>query len=141
MVLQVRDPWWLHTYWEVAAHTWDNLRHRFKDAFYSARKVLRVYDVSHIVFNGNNAHRYFDIELHHDAATWYIDTGAPGRTWCVDYGLKLPNGEFVTILRSNTVNTPLDGPSWKTDEEWRCRTRSSAVCTASDSDSAELSRG
>jgi hypothetical protein len=118
MVLQVRDPWWLHTYWEVAAHTWDNLMRRFKDVFYSARKVLRVYDVSHIVFNGNNAHRYFDIELHHDASSWYIDTGAPGRSWCVDYGLKLPNGEFVTILRSNTVTTPLDGPSWKTDEEW-----------------------
>ncbi|MCU0650634.1 MAG: DUF4912 domain-containing protein [Candidatus Omnitrophica bacterium] len=118
MILQVRDPWWLHAYWEVTLATWESLKQRFKDIFFGAKKTLRVYDVSHIVFNGNNAHRYFDIELGHDANNWYIDAGGPGRSWCVDYGLKLPNGEFVTILRSNTVQTPLDGPSWETDEEW-----------------------
>jgi hypothetical protein len=36
----------------------------------------------------------------------------------VDLGLLLPNGVFITIVRSNTVSTPLDGPSWITDEEW-----------------------
>ncbi|HQJ15204.1 MAG TPA: DUF4912 domain-containing protein [Candidatus Omnitrophota bacterium] len=118
MILQVRDPWWLHTYWEVTLATWDSLKQRLKDMFHGAKKSLRVYDVSHIVFNGNNAHRYFDIELAHDANNWYIDTGGPGRSWVVDYGLKLANGEFVTIVRSNVVQTPLDGPSWVTDEEW-----------------------
>jgi len=118
MVLQVRDPWWLHSYWEVTLSTWDSLKQRLKDMFHGAQKALRVYDISHIVFNGNNAHRYFDIDLGHDANNWYIDTGAPGRSWVVDYGLKLANGEFVTIVRSNVVHTPLDGPSWVTDEEW-----------------------
>ncbi len=118
MVLQVRDPWWLQTYWEVAAGTWNTLKDRLKEMFFNAKKVLRVYDVSHIHFNGKNAHRHFDIEVSHEASSWYIDVGGPGRSWCVDYGLKLPNGEFITILRSNTVNTPLDGPSWVTDEEW-----------------------
>ncbi|MGE5308877.1 MAG: DUF4912 domain-containing protein [Deltaproteobacteria bacterium] len=118
MVLQVRDPWWLHSYWEVAQNTWTGLRDRLKDLFYSAKKVLRVYDVSNIIFNGKNAHRYFDIEVNPDAMSWYIDAGGPGRSWCVDYGLKLANGEFVTILRSNTVTSPLEAPSWITDEEW-----------------------
>jgi uncharacterized protein len=118
MILQVRDPWWLHAYWEVTLSTWESLKQRFKDIFFGAKKALRVYDVSHIVFNGNNAHRYFDIELGHDANNWYIDSGSPGRSWCVDYGLKLPNGEFITIVRSNIVQSPLDGPSWVTDEEW-----------------------
>lgn len=118
MILQVRDPWWLHSYWEVTLSTWESLKHKLKDMFFGAKKVLRVYDVSHVVFNGNNAHKFFDIELSHESNSWYIDTGGPGRSWCVDYGLKLPNGEFVTILRSNTVATPLDGPSWVTDEEW-----------------------
>jgi hypothetical protein len=36
----------------------------------------------------------------------------------VDLGLLLPGGKFITIVRSNTVHTPLDGPSWITDEEW-----------------------
>jgi hypothetical protein len=118
LVLQVRDPWWLHSYWEIASNTWNSLKERLKDLFYSARRVLRVYDVSQIIFDGKNAHRFFDIEISQEANSWYIDTGGPGRSWCIDYGLKLTNGDFITILRSNTVTTPIDGPSWITDEEW-----------------------
>jgi len=32
--------------------------------------------------------------------------------------LMLTDGSFITIIRSNVVQTPLDGPSWITDEEW-----------------------
>jgi hypothetical protein len=118
IVLQVRDPWWLHAYWEIKGSTWDRLRNEFKDDFYKARRILRVYDVSQIIFNGNNAHRFFDIHLDEHANNWYIDTGGPGRSWCVDFGLLLSDGRFITIVRSNTVQTPLEGPSWITDEEW-----------------------
>lgn len=118
MVLQVRDPWWLHCYWEVASSTWNGIKERLHELVYSAKRVLRVYDVSNIIFNGKNANRFFDVEVGPESMNWYIDTRGPGRSWCVDYGLKLATGEFVTILRSNTVSTPLDAPSWMTDEEW-----------------------
>jgi hypothetical protein len=118
IVLQVRDPWWCHAYWEVTAQTWDKLKEQLKEEFHRARRVLRVYDISHILFDGTNAHRFFDIDIQEQANNWYIDTGGPGRSWCVDMGLLLPGGKFITIVRSNTVHTPLDGPSWITDEEW-----------------------
>jgi hypothetical protein len=118
IVLQVRDAWWLHSYWEVTHATYQRLQDRLGEAFHGAKRVLRVYDISHIIFNGTNAHRFFDIEVGHDVNNWYIDAAGPGRSWCVDYGLRLPNGEFITIVRSNTVHTPIEGPSWITDEEW-----------------------
>ena len=118
IVLQVRDSWWIHAYWEVINETFNRLKEKLRDSFYSAKRVLRVYDVSHIIFDGTNAHRFFDIEVSLEANNWYIDTGSPGRSWCVDYGLKLSNGEFIMIIRSNTVYTPIEGPSWITDEEW-----------------------
>jgi len=118
IVLQVRDPQWLHAYWEVRGATFERLVSEFRDDFYKAKRVLRVYDVSQIIFNGNNAHRQFDIQISEFANNWYIDTGGPGRSWCVDLGLLLPDGRFITIVRSNTVHTPLEGPSWITDEEW-----------------------
>ena len=118
IVLQVRDPWWLHTYWEVRESTWGKLKNELAKLFETAKKVLRVYDVSCINFNGSNAHRSFDIEIHQNAKSWYIDTAGPGRSWCVDVGLKLSDGRFITIVRSNIVTTPLDAPSWVTDEEW-----------------------
>lgn len=117
-VLQVRDPWWLHAYWEITGPTIDALKSKLGDAFYGSQMAIRVYDVSEIIFNGKNAHRFFDIDISREANNWYIDTGSPGRSWCVDVGLRLPNGDFITIVRSNTVRTPLEGPSWITDEEW-----------------------
>lgn len=118
IVLLVRDPWWLYAYWELKNETVERLKSELKEEFYKAKRVLRVYDVTNIIFNGGNANRFFDIQIHEFANNWYIDTGAPGRSWCVDLGLKLSNGRFITILRSNVVQTPLDGPSWITDEEW-----------------------
>lgn len=118
MVLLVRDPWWLYTYWELKYETVERLKSELKDEFYKAKRVLRVYDVTNIIFNGSNANRFFDIQIHEFANNWYIDAGAPGKSWCVDLGLKLSDGRFITILRSNVAQTPLDGPSWITDEEW-----------------------
>jgi hypothetical protein len=119
IILQVRDPWWIHAYWEITGDTFEKLQQRLHDAFHYARRVLRVYDISQIIFDGTNAHRFFDIEVGQEANNWYIDVAGPGRSWCVDYGLRLANnGEFITIARSNTVHTPIEGPSWITDEEW-----------------------
>ena len=118
LILQVRDPRWIYAYWEIRNQTLDGFKNRLGDDFYHSRRVLRVYDVTNISFNGKNAHSFFDIQINEYANSWYIDTNGPGKSWCVDLGLMLPDGRFITILRSNVVKTPLDGPSWITDEEW-----------------------
>ena len=118
IILQVRDPRWLHAYWELRNQTTEGLKKKLGDDFYRAKKVLRVYDVTNIIFDGSNANNFFDIPVNDFANNWYIDTAGPGRSWCVDLGLILANGTFITVLRSNVVGTPLDGPSWITDEEW-----------------------
>lgn len=118
IILQVRDPWWIYAYWEVRGTTLENLKNQHNGRFEGAQPVLRVYDVSFITFDGKNAHRYFDIEISLNVNNWYIDVEAAGRSWCIDIGFRLRDGIFILIARSNTVTTPLDGPSWITDEEW-----------------------
>lgn len=118
IILQVRDPWWLHTYWEIKGSTVEELKNRLNSRFDGAQSILRVYDISSLVFDGTNAHRHFDINVGLEVKNWYIDTGGPGRSWCIDIGFKLKDGTFIMIARSNAVTTPLDGPSWVTDEEW-----------------------
>jgi hypothetical protein len=118
IIIQVRDPWWIHAYWEITGATLERIKTEIGEAFFSAKKILRIYDVSHIIFDGKNAHRFFDIEVRPEATNWYIDTVGPGRFWCVDIGLLLSDGRFIMITRSNVVHTPLAGPSWITDEEW-----------------------
>ncbi|MDD5155833.1 MAG: DUF4912 domain-containing protein [Candidatus Omnitrophica bacterium] len=118
IVIQVRDPWWIHAYWETTQAALERIKRESGAAFFGARKVLRVYDVSNIIFDGKNAHRFFDIDVGPDATSWYIDTGSPGASWCVDIGLLLSDGRFIMIARSNVVHTPLSGPSSVMDEEW-----------------------
>src|SRR3990167_9085726 len=91
LVLQVRDPWWCHAYWEVKESTIDRIRYDLKEEFSRAKWDLRAYDVSYIIFNGSNSNKFFDIEVNEEANSWYIDTHSPGRSWCVDLGLKLPD--------------------------------------------------
>ncbi|MDD5356007.1 MAG: DUF4912 domain-containing protein, partial [Candidatus Omnitrophica bacterium] len=117
IILQVRDPWWLHSYWEVTQSTKDRLKYSFGEKYHQADWILRVYDVSFIIFNGNNAHRYFDIGVGYDSNNWYINVSS-GSSFCVELGLRLKDGTFITIVRSNTVTTPSDGPSSILDEEW-----------------------
>jgi len=118
IVLQTRDPWWIHAYWEVIEKTKEKLRRMWGEDFLKAKRVLRCYDVSHIIFDGKNAHRYFDIEITESANNWYINTGTPGTSWIVDLGLILPNNQFIPIVRSNVTHTPIPHPSPLTDEEW-----------------------
>lgn len=118
IVLQTRDPWWIHTYWEITPKTQDRLREMLGADFFKSKRVLRCYDVSHILFDGKNAHKFFDIEINDYTNNWYIDVGSPGTSWIVDLGILLPDNRFITIVRSNVVHTPFEGPSWITDEEW-----------------------
>ncbi len=118
VALQVRDPWWAHTYWDVSDGTLEKLRRQYPGDLERGHWVLRSYDVSYINFDGTNAHRFFDTGIDFDARNWYLNFGSPGTSWCVDLGVILPDGRFITVVRSNTIMLPLDGPSWVTDEEW-----------------------
>lgn len=118
IVLQIRDPWWAHAYWDVSSSTLGRLRSERGSDFDQARWVLRAYDVSFINFDGTNAHRFFDTGIDQDARNWYLNFGSPGTSWCVDLGMILASGRFITVVRSNIISLPLDGPSWITDEEW-----------------------
>lgn len=118
LVLQVRDPWWAYAYWDLNPSTLNRLRAELAGDFERSKWVLRSYDVSYINFNGSNAHRFFDTGVDCDAKNWYLNFGSPGTSWVVDLGLILSDGRFITVLRSNVISLPLDGPSWVTDEEW-----------------------
>lgn len=119
IVLLVRDPWWIFAYWEIG-------REKQKDAIESitadndnfAKSILRVYDITDVNFDGNNARSYFDIELKNLANNWYINVGSPDRSWIVDIGIITTKGNFYSLARSNCVRTPRNGMSEKSDNEW-----------------------
>ncbi|MBM2835676.1 MAG: hypothetical protein HW406_2837 [Candidatus Brocadiaceae bacterium] len=118
IVLMVRDPEWLFTYWELRKDVIDSARNTLIPLAVGAKTILRVYDVTDIIFNGYNAHKYFDIEVAGGARSWYIHAGEPNRSFCVDIGFLAPDGTFRVLSRSNIVRTPRMGVSGVVDEEW-----------------------
>ena len=106
IVLLVRDPNWLFTYWEVEK---PHLERAEKEAGFGSRRILRVY---------NTSGEFFDETLTDDAESWYLETGKPGQSFFVEIGLLSQDGRFIPIARSNTVTAPPADISPIIDEAW-----------------------
>ena len=106
IVLQARDPWYLHVYWELRSETVERGKRALgaQDAFFA----LRVHELE----SG-----WFDVSVSGDLGDWYLHV-TPDRGWFVEIGLKTSDGRFYSLARSNTVRTPPDKPSDRIDERW-----------------------
>lgn len=114
VTLLVKDPFWLHAYWEVRAETLAETRARCNGG---AKEVIRVHEEAGGSGNGSAA-KCFDIEVVGGQRNWYIHSGKPGSAFYVEYGLLDSAGQFHAIARSATVATPRNTPSEVEDEEW-----------------------
>ena len=118
LVLQVRDPYWAHAYWELRPETQNNLKMQLgEEKFNKSDRVLRIYDVTDIDFDGTNAWRTFDLFVG-GADSWYINLGSVNRSYHAQMGYLTSSGEFYSLICSNVIHTPSDGPSTVIDEEW-----------------------
>ena len=116
IVAMVRDPYWIHTYWELTQETVSRGLRALGRAAPGARRILRVYS------GDVNAARpedfLFDVALTPDARSWYVNVGGPGRAYRVEIGLLTKAGKFVCLASSNNVSMPPDRMSDVMGEEW-----------------------
>ncbi len=111
-----RDPEWMYAYWEITANTKARiLRELGADIFEKARQVLRVHEIPPPAGEGG---RHFDVPVMLEAGSWYINAAGPGRSYCAEPGLVLPDGAFFGIVRSNEVTLPAGEVSDVMDAKW-----------------------
>ena len=114
-----RDPICIFAYWSISKQYFDKLKKEYgKDFLASSKLVIRIYDITDVNFDGNNANRYFDVFVTPNSSSWYVNVGEFNRSWCADLGYLTKDGEFILIARSNTVVMPKYGVSNITDEQW-----------------------
>ena len=117
LVLLVRDPWWLFTYWEVTPGRREEAERELRHSGHRQWKtVLRVFDVTQSSLSKSRS--FFDIELNFYTDNWYVDVGLPDREWMAQIGLRTADGVFFALVTSNRVRTPSFGISDVLDEEW-----------------------
>lgn len=118
MVCLVRDPFWLHCYWELSRQTIERAQAALDQDWHHARPVLRVIDVTSEDTTAASEVVVRDIEIHGGTNNWYIDVQNPPRTYRVDIGYITRGGRFYVLARSNLVSTPRPGVSDTIDENW-----------------------
>lgn len=113
LALMVRDPYWVHAYWEITSDTLNLARSEMGAEHENSKSILRIYNVA-----SGEPEEQFDIEINGNADNWYINLGKPGGMFCVDIGILTPSGRFYTLARSNIVTMPPEGMSAVIDEKW-----------------------
>ncbi len=110
------NPSWIHMYWDFSDQTQtrlDQLREEKRTIF------LRIYDVTYIEFNGQNAHQIWEYDITFDEERkFYANVKGPNASYLCEIGYLNDKGQFITLLRSNLVRTPPNSFSTKKEEKW-----------------------
>jgi Domain of unknown function (DUF4912) len=112
------DPQRLFVYWEVTDGSIEAARKQLGAAGAGAWLSLRVYDITGRLFDGTNAHSYFDEGVGRDVRQWFFEIGKPTSTVCIEVGMKSSEGYFVKIARSGRVEFSRDAPQPASSVEW-----------------------
>ena len=118
MIVMVRDPFWLHAYWQLSRSTLGRAQAALGQEWHTAKPILRVMDVSSEDTTSSTERHVRDIPIHGGVNNWYVDVNAPPRSFRVDVGYLSRRGKFFVLARSNVVNTPRAGATDVLDQNW-----------------------
>jgi hypothetical protein len=114
LVVMVRDPYWLHAYWELAPRSVERAASALGQHWHSTRPVLRLFQMS----SDGSAVLQREITIHGGVNHWYVDVQNPPQQYRMEIGYVTAGGQFYCLARSNTVTTPPAGTSDSVDENW-----------------------
>jgi len=118
LVLMVRDPYWLHAYWELTHAAVKRAEAALGQDWHGARPMIRLLEISSRDAADKPETLVKDIEIHGGCNSWYIEVQNPPRSYRVDLGYLSRSGQFYVLVRSNVVSTPRAGLSDVIDENW-----------------------
>jgi uncharacterized protein len=96
-------------YWEASKIPSKVITSFYDRPFEDLVHIVRIYDVTDIIFTGNNAHHYYDITVPYNKGYWFIKGLTANRSYIAELGVKLNENKFFPVLRSNSVQTPAMG--------------------------------
>lgn len=114
LVVMVRDPYWLHAYWELTQRSVDRAQAAMGQRWHGAKPVIRVYRVQ----PDAAAILERDIQIHGGVRNWYVDVQDPPADYRLEIGYLAIDGYFYCLARSNEVSTPPAGTSDAVDDNW-----------------------
>ncbi|MDG5815762.1 DUF4912 domain-containing protein [Chitinispirillales bacterium ANBcel5] len=91
-------------HWHINENTIERLKNQFSAQFkQTAKLIIRVYDITNINFNGFNANRQFDIDIHSLTGSYYLNVNNFECNLMVEIGFLFEDLSFIACKRSNTM--------------------------------------
>lgn len=118
LVVMVRDPYWLHAYWELTRASVQRAEAAMGQHWHGARPVLRVFQVARDGTTNSARKLIRNIPIHGGVSNWYVDVLDPPKSYQLDIGYLAPNGKYISLARSNVVSTPRVGTPDAVDGNW-----------------------
>jgi hypothetical protein len=118
IITMVRDPYWLHVYWELSRTTLRRAQAALGQEWHLARPILRIVDIACEETTTASEQHVRDIPIHGGVNNWYVDVRDSQRSYRVDIGYLSRKGKFYVLARSNVVTTPKAGTSDMFDQSW-----------------------
>jgi len=116
IVVMVRDPYWLHAYWEIKRRSVERVQAAMSQDWHTARPFLRLLEVHDGSCASERVVR--DIEVHGGVSNWYVHVDKSPASYRLELGYMGSAGRFYPLVRSNVVTTPEPGSSDSIDENW-----------------------
>lgn len=116
LILMVRDPYWVYSYWEVRREKIEEGVRALGSPLHEMRWILRVHPA--MSAGAASSFKPFDVEIDPNARNWYLHLSPPGASFYAELGLLDRSGKFFRLVLSNTVTLPSDRPSDIIDERW-----------------------
>lgn len=112
------DPDRLYVYWEATDEGIAHARAALGPAGAEAWLVVRVSDVTGVLFDGTNAHHSFDHRVERGDRQWFFGVNRPTSSVVVELGLRSAAGGFARLARSSRVEFPRTEPIAWAPPEW-----------------------
>lgn len=97
--------------WHARPEAVGALKARLGGSLDGAALVVRVYDVTDVIFDGFNAHRFFDIGVSELHGHHYLGIDQLERNLLAELGFRMPDGTFHALCRSNFLWCDRDRPA------------------------------
>ncbi len=118
LVIIVRDPYWLHAYWELTPQSVDRAQAALGQHWHGAKPILRLSEVARETASTAVRATLRDIEIHGGVNNWYIDVPEPPKRFQVEIGYLATGGRFLALARSNIVTTSIPKGNSRVDGNW-----------------------
>lgn len=118
LIVMVRDPYWLHAYWELSRNSISRVQAALGHLWHTAKPQLRLFEVTENDSGTPSETHLRSIDIHGCVKNWYVDIHDPPCAYRMDIGYLAGDNTFHAIARSNIVTPPAAGCRDALDENW-----------------------